>query len=330
MPSSSACSVKTWPWRRLRVRSSSAWCTLSARDAVDADQLVQRRQRRRQLRAAAAAALRSAARTASCRACRRHSGSPSSSSSVERRIVHLPAGGAVHLRRPPNISRKRSHARCICSRVQAASRRRRSPASGCGRSSACRPRSRRRARAHDRARRAGRCPGPAAACRTAACAGRSARAPRCATPCPKKPGRNTRRIARPVWSGPRLNRKVAPAPARFSALDQRRHALARAAQRVDVDLQRELHGTALHRARHRLLRAMLVSRCGLGDLAAVGVEDLPQRLAASSRSAPAQVGAGVVDLRHAVLHVLVALAVVLGRGGLDQLAPWRRWSRYSG
>jgi len=31
-----------------------------------------------------------------------------------------------------------------------------------------------------------------------------------------KPGRNTRPIARPVWSGPRLNRKVAPALCFFS------------------------------------------------------------------------------------------------------------------
>ena len=67
-------------------------------------------------------------------------------------------------------------------------------------------------------------------------------APRCGPPCRMNPGRSARLIARPVWSGPRLKRKVAPGAVALEHLDQARNALARAATGVDVDLEGELHG----------------------------------------------------------------------------------------
>ena len=155
-------------------------------------------------------------------------------------------------------------------------------------------------RAQRRRRSAGRCPGPAAACRRAACAARSARAPRCAAPCRKARPEHAR-IARPVWSGPRLNRKVAPAPWRLSRLDQPRHAFARAAQGVDVDLQRQLHPALPGGA----LPAISV---------AIGVEDAPQRLAHADARLPARARACVLAIfGHAVLHVLVAARRSSGR-----------------
>ena len=59
----------------------------------------------------------------------------------------------------------------------------------------------------------------------------------------RKPGRKTRRSAQPVWSGPRLKRKVARTFGALEQAKQPRHAFLRAAQRVDVDLQCDMrHG----------------------------------------------------------------------------------------
>ena len=52
MPSSSACSVNTWPARWLRGALEQRLVHVVGADAVDADQLIERRQRGRQLRAA--------------------------------------------------------------------------------------------------------------------------------------------------------------------------------------------------------------------------------------------------------------------------------------
>ncbi len=55
------------------------------------------------------------------------------------------------------------------------------------------------------------------------------------------------------------------------------------------------------------------------DLPAVGVEDERERLRHRDLRGPVEIRAGVVDLRHAVLHVLVALAVVVAGRDVDQM-----------
>src|SRR3954471_17980796 len=52
-----------------------------------------------------------------------------------------------------------------------------------------------------------------------------------------KPGRSARRIARPVWSGPRLKRKVAPAPWRLS-ISSRRGTPSRVPRKVSTSILR--------------------------------------------------------------------------------------------
>ena len=72
------------------------------------------------------------------------------------------------------------------------------------------------------------------------------------------------------------------------------------------------------------LASQLARRAGVVELAAVRVEDALQRVVHVDLRRPAEVLHRVVDLRHAVLHVLVALAVVLAGGRLDQLHLARR------
>ena len=145
------------------------------RDVVDADQLVERRQRRRELRAAdrlgvpdrqvrmRAAAVRAVVEAEALR-------------EAQRVHVHLPAGGAVRARRlAEDLGVALARAVHLVVRSTRRRRARRRPASGCGPSSGCRSRGRRRAR--PASRRPPRLPmsGPGQhACRTAACARRSA------------------------------------------------------------------------------------------------------------------------------------------------------------
>ena len=53
-------------------------------------------------------------------------------------------------------------------------------------------------------------------------------------------------------------------------------------------------------------------------MGAVRLEDQPQRVVHGHCRLPVQISAGVGDLRHPLLHVLVALTVVVHRRGLDQ------------
>src|ERR1700674_150959 len=65
-------------------------------------------------------------------------------------------------------------------------------------------------------------------------------------------------------------------------------------------------------------RLLLQQLPGLRDLAAVGIEELTQRLLHAHARRPLEIRARVVDLGHAILDVLIALAIVLGRRGIDQ------------
>ena len=56
----------------------------------------------------------------------------------------------------------------------------------------------------------------------------------------------------------------------------------------------------------------------LGNLPAIGVEYALQRFLHRHRRLPLELGAGIGDVGDAVLHVLVALAVVVFRGRVDQ------------
>ncbi len=86
---------------------------------------------------------------------------------------------------------------------------------------------------------------------------------------------------------------------------QQRHevgnALARAAQRVDVDLERDTH------------RRLLDQPPRIGHLPAISVEDALQGLVHWHRRHPVEVGAGVLDHGHPVLHILIARTIVFGR-----------------
>src|SRR5712664_4864624 len=73
------------------------------------------------------------------------------------------------------------------------------------------------------------------------------------------------------------------------------------------------------RQESRLGRPSVYEIARFGHVAAVGLEDPLQGVLHVDLRAPGEVLQGVGDLRYAVLHVLVALAVVLVGRGRDQL-----------
>src|SRR3954467_14675224 len=112
-----------------------------------------------------------------------------------------------------------------------------------------------------------------------------------------KPLRNTRRAARPVWSGRSEKRKVARAPWRFR-ISMSRGTPSRVPRNVSTST---LSPSFMPRSVDEVAR--------LGDVPAVGVEDVLQRLRHGGARLPAEILGRVGDLGHAVLHVLVAAAV---------------------
>ena len=262
MPSSSACSVNTW-LRAPAARSRHA--------RADARRRCPRRCRRVPISSSSVGSvvgncgqrISSACQTGRCGMRAAAVGAVVEAEllrEAQRVDVHLPAGGAVRARRRAEdlgvaLARALHLARGPCG-VGAGARR---PASARGPSSGCRvskPAS--RTRAHHVGARAGRCPGPAAACRTAACARRSARRTdvRDTLLDEARPEHAPDRAAGVVGPEREQERRAgrrAGAAARRSA----RHALARAAQRVDVDLQGELRamrGRSVDQARARRRR----------------------------------------------------------------------------
>src|SRR5581483_7828037 len=103
-----------------------------------------------------------------------------------------------------------------------------------------------------------------------------------------KPGRNTRLIARPVWSGPRLNRNVPSAPC------LRRSA---ASTGTPSRVPRKV-STSILRARFTQLLLLDELSC-LGHLSPVSVEDARQRLVHRHLGPPVEIRARVLDLRDA-------------------------------
>ena len=220
IPSSSACSVKTWSRGSPRALEERVG-HVGLGHAVQPDQLVQGGQRGGQLRAGDD--LRVVHRHEGVRAARSPSSSRTRSAACAARRAR---SSASRPRRAPAAPRRRRRGSAGArapsgSRSRPRRRRRRRPATSRGPRCGCRPRSPRRARRAGWSRSACRCPGRAAASRRAACAGRSARGRRCAPPCRGSRGGSTRVMARPVWSGPRLKRNVAPAPCFFSISTRR-------------------------------------------------------------------------------------------------------------
>ena len=125
----------------------------------------------------------------------------------------------------------------------------------------------------------------------------------CATPC-QKAGAEHARMARPVWSGPRLKGRSRRAPCRCSA----RPAAARLRGcRAGIDI--DLEAKCARRAGHTVVSRPAAAPRRPG-------RDRPRRCACSA-SFMSTVGfqpssaQRVADVGHAVLHVLVALAVVV-------------------
>src|SRR5450432_997956 len=121
---------------------------------------------------------------------------------------------------------------------------------------------------------------------------------------PTKPGRNTRLMALPVWSGPSENRNVAVTSC-LRRISTRFGTPSRVPRRVS---------TSIFSARN--MDTLFDQAPRLGDLTAISLENTRERVLHADHGLPVKIGAGVGDLRNAILHVLIALAVIFRRGGL--------------
>src|SRR5690349_658942 len=114
-----------------------------------------------------------------------------------------------------------------------------------------------------------------------------------------KPRRNTRLIARPVWSGPSENRNVAKTPCLRNS-STRFGTPSRVPRSVSTSTLSASLTASLsfdERPRH-------------GDVPAIRLEDVGKRTIHRDGRSPLQVSASAVDLRHAILHVLITFAVI--------------------
>ena len=105
---------------------------------------------------------------------------------------------------------------------------------------------------------------------------------------------------------------------------------------LQLQLQLSLRGQLQLSLRGQLQRSLrglnsVVQARGFAYLVLVRIEDATSaRRCISDLRLPAQFRHRVLDLRHAILHVLVALAVVVAPRWFRRAAPASRVSRYSG
>src|SRR5215471_4778995 len=116
-------------------------------------------------------------------------------------------------------------------------------------------------------------------------------------------------MARPVWSGPSEKRNVAPTSCLRKSVT-RFGTPSRVPRSVSTSTLRARCMVSGYRPQNK---ALVDQPPRLGDLAAIGIEDAPQRIVHRYRRFPVEIRARVVDHRHAVLHVLVARSVVFVR-----------------
>ncbi len=121
--------------------------------------------------------------------------------------------------------------------------------------------------------------------------------------------------------GPEAEQERGAGAGALQGAHQRRHALARSTQGIDVDFKCDQHDAGARTLTDlQSGRPILVEQVrGERQLPAVGFENLLQRLAHRHARLPPQFGAGVIDLGHSVGHVLVTAPVIFTGGRVHQL-----------